>query len=248
MSGDDGDYEWVLKQLTKFVEDARPRNGSGNGVIRTRSFAVCGRAEAIRQLETVKPILDKFYPEWREDNVVSDSFEFACEHDASQKLIARLNSKVEVETELAKFDTSPSISASGMHRLVWEAAKPQWNQGFQPKAVDSVARAVNSMLQKKLNRVDVGEVKLVQEAFSDKEPEPGKPRLRFDIYSNPDTNDSLRRGAMDLGKGLFAGVRNPIAHVPDDEIKMSEQEAVEALAAFSMFARWIDQANVITSS
>ena len=247
MSGD-SDYEWVLEQLNKFVRDARPKNGSGDGVITFRNFATCGRPEALRQLETVKPILDKFYPDWREDNAGRDSFEFAKEHDAAQKLIARLNSKVEVENELAKFDTSPSISASGMHRIVWEAARPQWNQGFQARAVDSVARAVNSMLQRKLNRVDLSEVKLVQEAFSERDPEPGKPRLRFDIYSSADTNESMRRGAMDLGRGLFAGVRNPIAHVPDDEIEMSDQEAVEALAAFSLFARWVDQADIVDTA
>ena len=247
MSSDSTNYNWVLLQLETFVKDAYPKNGSSAGYFTTQDFASCGRDEAIRQFEVVRPILEKLYPSWREENPASDSFEFQSEHDATQRLTARLNSQIAVERELSKLDTSPTIQASGLHPLVWEAAQAQWKQGFHADAVDAVARAVNSMLKGKTGTRDLNEVKLIQEAFSEKEPTKNRPRLRFDT-GNPETDESVRRGAMDFGKGCFAAIRNPIAHLPDEEIDLPKDEAFEALAAFSLFARWIDKASLETNS
>ena len=62
---------------------------------------------------------------------------------------------------------------------------------------------MNSLLQKKLGRRDLSEVKLVQEAFSDKDPVPGKPRLRFAAVEDDQTRESMREGAMSIGVGCF---------------------------------------------
>ncbi|MER6974400.1 TIGR02391 family protein [Nocardioides sp. NPDC000445] len=47
---------------------------------------------------------------------------------------------------------------------------------------------------------------------------------------------------MHLGQGLFSGIRNPLNHVGADDL--TEQEALETLAAWSLFARWVDRAVV----
>lgn len=58
----------------------------------------------------------------------------------------------------------------------------------------AAAKAVNSLLQTKVSRRDISESDLVKQAFSDKEPEAGKPRLRYAL-SNDQTgveNDEQR--------------------------------------------------------
>ena len=66
------------------------------------------------------------------------------------------------------------------------------------------------------------------------------PRLRFlriDRNERPDDWTSAHEGAMHLGMGCAQGIRNPQAHPSDD---ITEQEALEQLAALSVLARWVD--------
>lgn len=108
----------------------------------------------------------------------------------------------------------------------------------------AAAKAVNSQLQAKVSRRDVSEADLVKQAFSDKPPEPGKPRLRFNSVEDDKTRESMRGGALEFGSGCFRAIRNPVGHRPNDEIEMTEHEALERLAAFSLLARFIDNAEL----
>ena len=66
---------------------------------------------------------------------------------------------------------------------------------------------------------------------------------------NPDDSDtykSVQRGAMAFAEGIFAGIRNPLSHEVDQEL--TEQEALEYLAALSVLARWVDESTVEVSS
>jgi hypothetical protein len=56
----------------------------------------------------------------------------------------------------------------------------------------------------------------------------------------------MRAGAIEFGSGCFRAIRNPVGHLPNDEIEMKEQEALERLAALSLLARFIDDADVET--
>lgn len=80
---------------------------------------------------------------------------------------------------LGNQDGSPLLAANQLHTHVWTAASAQWSTCHRHEAVLAAAKAVNSMLQAKLNRRDVSEVNLVQEAFSQSDPATKKPRLRF---------------------------------------------------------------------
>lgn len=51
------------------------------------------------------------------------------------------------------------------------------------------------------------------------------------------------RGAHAFAEGLYAAIRNPGMRVPHDGGK--DQLALEQLAAFSLLARWVDQAGVL---
>ncbi|WP_409491601.1 TIGR02391 family protein [Amycolatopsis sp. cmx-11-12] len=59
-----------------------------------------------------------------------------------------------------------------------------------------------------------------------------------------DSFRSLHVGAGNFARGVFSAIRNPNAHEDGDEI--SESEALEQLAAFSIVARWVDNATVET--
>jgi hypothetical protein len=242
------DLEAVKAELSNYVARTAPQNQSSNegGVvyITTSSGPACGRGEAIELTERVRPILDRLYPAWREENPPSEDFEFQAQRDACQRLLARIASDEEIGSMLAGFDASPQLSAQQLHPLVWSAASAQWTTGHRNEAVLAGAKAVNSMLQDKLGRRDVSELKLVQEALSKNDPEPGRPRLRYPDVEDDQTRESIRQGVMSFGAGCFQAIRNPVGHLPNAEYELSEQEALERLAALSLLARWIDQATL----
>ncbi len=50
---------------------------------------------------------------------------------------------------------------------------------------------------------------------------------------------------MVFADGCYTAIRNPAAHEVQEEL--TEDEALEQLAAFSVLARWVDQAKVVTA-
>jgi hypothetical protein len=166
-------------ELSAYVEQTTPRNTSGPEYISMTNVPACGRAEAIRLTERIRPILDRLYPTWQSDTEPDKHFEFAQERDGAMRLIAQLDSLDEIEEMLAGHDASPALTGSQLYPLVWTAASAQWSTGHRQEAVLAAAKAVNSVLQDRLGRRDISDVKLVREAFSEKGPEPDRPRLRF---------------------------------------------------------------------
>ena len=55
----------------------------------------------------------------------------------------------------------------------------------------------------------------------------------------------MRQGAMSFGVGCFQAIRNPVGHLPNDEHELTEQQALERLAALSLLARWVDEADIL---
>lgn len=137
---------------------------------------------------------------------------------------------------------SPDLAADQLHPWVWDAAAPLWEAGSRPDAVHAAARSVNARLQQKRGHHDKSEAALCREFFSPDPPAPGRPRLRFPGTPTSATWRSRQLGAMEFGAGCFTGIRNPVAH--EDGLKLTEQVALEYLAAFSVLARWIDECTV----
>jgi Protein of unknown function (Hypoth_ymh) len=142
---------------------------------------------------------------------------------------------------------SPDLVADQFHPWVWAAASPLWYAGSRQEAVHAAARSVNARMQQKRGHHDKSDASLCREFFSLDKPTPGRPRLRFDGYTRTDlTWRSRQQGAMEFGAGCFEAIRNPAAH--EHGLVLSEQVALEQLAAFSLLARWIDECIVETAS
>jgi hypothetical protein len=238
------DIDRVKEELESFVQLTTPHNASGGNVITPRNNPACGRARALELSERVIPILDRLYPNWRGENEEDRYFEFASERDACSRLLSRIASDAEIVAMFKDHDEAPQLSAGRMHELVWRAASAQWSTGHRHEAVLAAAKAANSRLQEKLDRRDLSEAKLVREAFSDKAPEPGKPRLRFAHIDDEQTRESMRQGVMSFGAGCFQAIRNPVGHLPNEQHELDEQAALERLAALSLLLRWIDEAQL----
>jgi len=234
--------EPIIAELESFVRQTEPVRGAD-----MYAEPRCGFEGAKALEERVRPILDSLYPEWRAENPDSSYEASAAERSACTRLVSRLRTSDEIAGLLQGVDSAPQLAASAFHEIIWRAAAAQWEMDHRHDAVLAAAKAVNSLLQNKLGRRDVSEVKLVQEAFSEKEPTLGRPRLRFESIADDQTRASMREGAMSFGVGCFKAIRHPVGHRPDDEIEMSEQAALERLAALSLLARWIDDATVVSA-
>lgn len=106
---------------------------------------------------------------------------------------------------------------------------------------------INAETQAKLGRMDISETDLFNQAFSMSDPKADSPRLRLAADDGSKTHESLHRGARAFAEGLYAAIRNPGMHTPEQRGGGQEQLALEHLAAFSLLARWVDQASVETA-
>ena len=112
---------------------------------------------------------------------------------------------------------------------MWDRARSLWN-------------GVNNFTQQKIDRRDVSEGDLFVQAFSDDAPAAGASRLRpVGGKDDSKTAKSRRRGLRDYTAGLYALLRNPLAH-GDPTADIPQHEALEQLAAFSVLARAVDDA------
>lgn len=139
----------------------------------------------------------------------------------------------------------PELRADALHPAVWDAAQSFWRSSHRREAVQQAARSVNAQLQDRLGRRNVSEADAVRKAFTLDAPKPGAPRLRLMEDDGSPTFRTLHEGASAFGAGCFMAIRNPSAHEPMEEL--DEQEALEQLAAFSILARWVEQADIVTA-
>lgn len=237
--------EWAIKELDTFIEQTVMRNGSGDGFITSSDYTAASDVEVARQAQIIEKILDRVIPNWRtEISGKMANNRWARHREAAIRAREELIRKQEVDENLG--ENAPELSATELHPWIWEGAKSLWQSGHYREAVGGAIRKLNAETQNKVDRRDVSETDLFKQAFSMDEPKVGKSRLRRMKDDGSDTYKSVQRGAMALAEGVFAGIRNPLSHEVDQEL--SEQEALEYLAALSVLARWVDQSDVEAAS
>ncbi|MFD4462864.1 TIGR02391 family protein [Nocardia sp. NPDC058480] len=136
----------------------------------------------------------------------------------------------------AEHDTPPQLGPTELHALIWGAAKKLWQIGEYRRAVSSAADAVEWYGRQQTSRHDIEGVVVWQEAFSDKAPEPGRPRLRWPGDPKHKSVTSMNRGLLGFGVGVQQTIRNQAAHGQGEQ-EYTPQEALERLGALSGHAR-----------
>lgn len=236
--------EWAIAELDKFIAQTVMRNGSGSrggmSVITSRNYTAAPDAEVTKQAHVVEKIFDRVIPGWRTDIENSKNNRWTRHREAAIRAREQLLREQEVKENLG--EDAPEMSAASLHPWIWSGAKCLWQSGHFREAVGAAIRKLNAETQNKVSRRDVSETKLFQEAFTTDAAKAGKWRLRRMKDDGSDTYKSVQRGAMAFAEGVFAGIRNPLSH--EAERELSEQEALEYLAALSVLARWVDGASV----
>lgn len=253
------DRAWAADRLQAFIQDI-DRLPEGNF---SSLWSDAETRQAVQELITVDPVMrdlmnaarpglgDYVRPQARSHIVQIDETELDYYQRAYWTRYPKRNALQAIgvltlgeEVRGRMRPDSPDLVADQFHPWVWEAAAPLWFAGSPQAAVLAAAQSVNARLQQKLARTDTSDASLAREAFSRNDPVPGHPRLRFPGDHTSEIWRSRQNGGIDFGAGCFEGLRNPAAH--EHEMHLTEQVALEQLAAFSLLARWIDECTVET--
>lgn len=202
------------------------------------------KTEASERAHVVEQILDRVLPGWSRDRPEKDrSFSWLRDQASSRR--AALGRQAELAEKLG--DDAPDMDAANLHLCAWENGRSYWNTGQYRQAVMQAAIRINAETQAKLGRMAVSETALFNEAFSRSAPKEDAARLRLTQDDGSKTCENLHRGARAFAEGLYAAIRNPGMHTPEEAAGGQEQLCLEQLAAFSLLARWVEKADVETA-
>lgn len=236
------DTAWATSEIDCFLHvTAQIHPDTGPGFAYLGTVMRGPKTEASERAYVIEKILDHVLPGWSRDRPEKDK-SFSWLRDQA----SRANAALEREAELAEKlgDNAPDMDAANLHLWAWENGRSYWNTGHYHQAVMQAAIRINAETQAKLGRMDVSETALFNEAFSLNVPKVDAPRLRLAEDDGSKTYENLHRGARAFAEGLYAAIRNPGMHTPQESAGGKEQLALEQLAAFSLLARWVDQAAV----
>lgn len=235
--------EWAVEEIDKFlhVTDQVGYDNSRGDVIMFGTHMRGSQTEASQRAHVMEQILERALPGWSKERPKIDD-DFSWLRDQASRAKAALQRAAELAEQLG--DNAPDMDAANLHPWAWENGRSYWNTGHYHQAVMQAAIRVNAETQAKLGRMDVSETALFNEAFSLDPPKVDAPRLRLTSDDGGKTYQNLHRGARSFADGLYTAIRNPGMHKPQDSEGGEEQLALEQLAAFSLLARWVDQAGV----
>ncbi|MFH9298898.1 TIGR02391 family protein [Streptomyces sp. NPDC017520] len=152
------------------------------------------------------------------------------------------------EAEAAAESATPGFAPSELHEVIWTAAAAHWTTHQYRVAVREASEALTVHWKERLGRNDVTDTSFWQQTLSAGDPEPGKPKLAWPGPAEDQTAKSMRGGLAplagalnNLATGLNLTVRNVATHTRDE---LTEQEGMERLAAYSYFARLLDQCEI----
>jgi hypothetical protein len=138
---------------------------------------------------------------------------------------------------------TPVLRADLLHPWVWDPAKTFWESKHFQKAVDVAANSINAHTQTLIERDDIADADLMNQAFTEK-PKSGEKYLRLPGDPNNRTVKSRNNALRPYAAGCFAGMRNPAVH--EHVGSWTEEKAFEYLVALSVLARWVEECDVLT--
>lgn len=140
---------------------------------------------------------------------------------------------------------APDLDPVRLHPLVWASAQHLWRDGHYRQALAAAADAVTGQMKHRTGRNDAPDTSLWQQAFSDQAPAEGKPRLRWPGDPSDQDVRTMNGGLRQFAPGISMVIRNPATHVRED---LTEQAALERLAALSVLAHLLEQCETVTIS
>ena len=239
------DTDWAITEIDGFLHvTAQIHPDTGPGITFLGTVMRGPKTEASERAHVVEQILDHVLPGWSRDRPEKDK-SFSWLRDQASRGKAALGRQAELSEKLG--DDAPDMDAANLHSWAWENGRSYWNTGHYHQAVMQAAIRINAETQAKLGRMDISETALFNEAFSLSLPKEDAARLRLTKDDGSKTYENLHRGARAFAEGLYAAIRNPGVHTPEEAAGGQEQLCLEQLAAFSLLARWVDQADVETA-
>lgn len=238
------DQEWAIGEIDAFLHASTQvgyDNSGNSGVVVFGTRMRGSDTEVSAKAHVVEQILDRVLPGWSRDRPKEDE-DFDWLRDQAARAKVALQRQEELADKLG--DNAPDMDAANLHLWAWESGASFWQSGHFHQAVMQAAIRINAEAQSKLGRVDISESDLFNQAFSTDPPKPGAPRLRLAQDDGSKTYQNLHRGARAFADGLYTAIRNPGMHTPPPTGGGEEQLALEQLAAFSLLARWVDEAQV----
>jgi uncharacterized protein (TIGR02391 family) len=225
----DGTDESELEARRAWVSTAagRARRAPSLTGVRFGVQGVSGAVDPIAAWHTVtqpKPLLEP-------DNII----------DACDQMIGSL----EDLAARAEAEVPPTVDVAAMHPVVWGQAARLWRDGHYRQAVSAAADGVAQLVKSRTGGPELDDTARWNHAFSEKDPEPGRPRLRWPGDQTDRTVVSMNDGLRRFAPGAQLTIRNPATHGPGE---MTQQEAVERLSVLSLLARWVDQCDLIEAS
>lgn len=208
----------------------------------SRAVAVTGARIAIQGIGAVDPIAN-----W---SMMRNPKAFLSPQDIRMTVAAirgRLDSMI-ADAEATENSDFPAFSPALLHPVVWSAAAAHWTSHQYRVAVREASEGLTIHWKSVLGREDVDDTVFWQQTLSAGEPSEGRPKLVWPGPEDAKTTKSMRGGLEPLAKalnslatGLNLTIRNVATHTQEE---LSEQEAMERLAAYSYLARLLDKCEV----
>lgn len=207
-----------------------------------KAVAVTGTQIMVAGIGVVDPITN-----W---SMMSSPKAVVCPHDvrsAAASTKGRLAIMI-ADAEAASESGFPGFAPSELHPLIWSAAAAHWTTHQYRVAVREAAEALTVDWKAKLGRTDVDDTTFWQQTLSVGEASAERPKLVWPGDPTDKTVKSMRGGLEPLAKaltnlatGLNLTVRNVTTHTRQE---LSEQHALERLAAYSYLARMLDTCEI----
>jgi hypothetical protein len=226
------DSEAVARRLQEYVDSVdamkhrRPEAPSGDQLVQS-SAAIWPLVQAL--LPDAHWVLGK--PGY--------TYTFDAIQQQALRALGLVRSQEEIEQMLGP--RGPQLSAESLHPWIWQAAAALWDTGFLREAIQAAATSLDLHLQQKSGRKDLAGTELVRAVLGEKDPQPGRPRLRLPGDRTSKTWISQRDGLLQYAVGCLLLLRNPATHTVEQP---AEQEGLEQLAALSLLARQLDRCAV----
>lgn len=227
------DYVWAEDQLREFIEqieETKKLRGADRGATARVKQSVPVIREILLRLD---PYLAQFktggFAVW--DKAL----------DAAHAGIGAIRAATEVEQKMG-----PPLSQSDLsefHPAVAAVARKAFGSEDYTQAVSLAAEQVVQQVRTQTGRSDVVGTDVWKQAFSAKDPEVGKPRLRWPGDQKDVDVSGMNEGLRQLAPGLQMTVRNPSIHNPNEP--MSRQAALERLSALSLLAGLVERCDLV---